>query len=81
MRAAPGSFRYGTCVARLDDSFSLNDALTGGSRPATIGRYGDAALRSTSGNFVLLAAKHGLDRRDIPFHLLCAGGSARGRFR
>ncbi len=50
-----------------DDTFGDHDALTGGSTPGSNAeRYGDAGLRSTFGNFVLLASKHGLDKRDIP---------------
>ena len=50
-----------------DDTCGHHDALTGGSTPGSNAeRYGDASLRSTYGNFILLAAKHGLDKRDIP---------------
>ncbi len=50
-----------------DDTYGHHDALSGGSTPGSNAeRYGDASLRSTFGNFVLLAAKHGLDKRDIP---------------
>lgn len=50
-----------------DDTFGRNDALTGGSSAATNGTtYGDSTLRNTRDNFILLAAKHGLTKRDIP---------------
>lgn len=50
-----------------DDSYGRNDALTGGSTSATNAeKYGDGGLRNTRDNFILLAAKHGLTKRDIP---------------
>ena len=68
-----------------DDTCGHHDALTGGSTPGSNAeRYGDAALRSTYGNFVLLAAKHGLDKRDIPpcvTFFAPVGVDAEGRFR
>ncbi|MBI1260814.1 MAG: DUF1989 domain-containing protein [Rhizobiales bacterium] len=49
-----------------DDRFGRHDALTGGSTAQTNEtKYGDKALRSTRGNFILLASKHGLSRADI----------------
>lgn len=50
-----------------DDSFGFNDALAGGSTSRTNEeKYGNAALRNTRDNFILLAAKHGLSKRDVP---------------
>ena len=50
-----------------DDTFGRNDALAGGSTPlSNEQKYGDATLRSTRGNFILLAAKHGLSKADVP---------------
>ncbi|ABS63505.1 conserved hypothetical protein [Parvibaculum lavamentivorans DS-1] len=50
-----------------DDSFGFNDALAGGSTAQTNKeKYGDEALRNTRDNFILLAAKHGLGKRDVP---------------
>lgn len=50
-----------------DDTYGRNDALAGGSTAATNAeKYGDTPLRSTRDNFILLAAKHGLTKRDIP---------------
>lgn len=50
-----------------DDSFGFNDALAGGSTARTSeAKYGNAALRNTRDNFILLAAKHGLSKRDLP---------------
>lgn len=50
-----------------DDTFGRNDALAGGSTAASnAGKYGDGARRNSRDNFILLAAKHGLDKRDIP---------------
>lgn len=50
-----------------DDSYGRHDALAGGSTASTnAAKYGDASLRSTRGNFILLAAKHGLSKIDIP---------------
>ena len=68
-----------------DDTFGHNDALTGGSTPATNEeRYGDATLRNTRNNFILLASKNGLDKRDVPPCLTLfapVGVDAQGRFR
>lgn len=68
-----------------DDTYGRHDALTGGSTPGSNEeRYGDATLRSTRGNFVLLASKHGLDKRDIPpcvTFFAPVGVDALGRFR
>lgn len=50
-----------------DDSFGFNDALAGGSTARTNEeKYGNGALRNTRDNFILLAAKHGLSKRDVP---------------
>lgn len=50
-----------------DDTYGRNDALVGGSTAETnASKYGTGALRNTRDNFILLAAKHGLDKRDIP---------------
>lgn len=50
-----------------DDTYGFHDALTGGSSPLTNAeKYCDATLRNTRENFLLLAAKHGLGRADIP---------------
>lgn len=50
-----------------DDTFEKHDAVAGGSTPFTNEeKYGDASLRSTRGNFILLSAKYGLSKRDIP---------------
>ena len=50
-----------------DDSYGHHDALAGGSTAFTnAAKYDDASLRSTRGNFILLAAKHGLSKTDIP---------------
>lgn len=49
-----------------DDTCGAHDALTGGSTALTNSeRYGDAHLRNTRDNFILLAAKHGLSKADI----------------
>jgi len=49
-----------------DDSYGFHDALVGGSsKPTNIEKYGDAELRNTRDNFILLAAKHGLTKTDI----------------
>jgi uncharacterized protein len=67
-----------------DDSFCHNDALTGGSTPASNEeRYGDATLRNTRDNFILIASKNGLDKRDVaPCLTLFApvGVDGEGRF-
>jgi len=68
-----------------DDTYGRNDALTGGSsRTSNAARYGDAALRNTRDNLILLASKHGLDKRDIPPCLTLfapVGVDGEGRFR
>lgn len=68
-----------------DDTYGRNDALTGGSsRTTNAVRYGDASLRNTRDNFILLASKHGLDKRDIPPCLTLfapVGVDGEGRFR
>ena len=48
------------------DNGALNDPVLGGSTPQSNARkYGAAALRSATENFVLAAGKHGLGPRDI----------------
>lgn len=68
-----------------DDTYGRNDALTGGSsRTTNAARYGDAALRNARDNFILLASKNGLDKRDIPPCLTLfapVGVDGEGRFR
>ena len=50
-----------------DDTFGLHDAVAGGSTAhSNAEKYGDAAPRNTRDNFILLAAKHGLSKRDLP---------------
>jgi len=49
----------------VEDSSGANDALTGGSTPATVAQYDDPRLRNTRENMILAAAKLGLDRRDL----------------
>jgi urea carboxylase-associated protein 2 len=54
-------------VSITDDSYGRHDALAGGSSAFTnAAKYGDAALRNTRDNFILLASKHGLSKADIP---------------
>ena len=54
-------------AAVADDTFGHHDAIAGGSTAATnVEKYGDAMLRNTRDNFILLAAKHGLSKADIP---------------
>ncbi|MFZ3033881.1 MAG: urea amidolyase associated protein UAAP1 [Parvibaculum sp.] len=54
-------------ASMTDDTYGHHDALAGGSNAATnIAKYGDDGLRHTRGNFILLAAKHGLSKLDIP---------------
>jgi len=54
-------------ASMTDDTFGHHDALAGGSNAATNrAKYGDDGLRHTRGNFILLAAKHGLSKVDIP---------------
>ncbi|HAC60184.1 MAG TPA: urea carboxylase [Rhodobiaceae bacterium] len=68
-----------------DDTYGRNDALTGGSSKMTNGaRYGNPSLRNTRDNFILLAAKNGLDKRDVPPCLTLfapVGVDGEGRFR
>lgn len=68
-----------------DDSYGRNDALAGGSSQASnADKYGNAALRNTRDNFILLASKHGLDKRDVPPCLTLfapVGVDGAGRFR
>ncbi|MDZ4379883.1 MAG: DUF1989 domain-containing protein [Parvibaculum sp.] len=68
-----------------DDTYGRNDALAGGSSQATnADKYGNAALRNTRDNFILLASKNGLDKRDIPPCLTLfapVGVDGAGRFR
>lgn len=50
-----------------DDTFGRHDAIAGGSTAATNAqKYADTTLRNTRDNFILLAAKHGLSKADIP---------------
>ncbi|MEN6544032.1 urea amidolyase associated protein UAAP1 [Parvibaculum sp.] len=50
-----------------DDTFGHHDAIAGGSTAATnAAKYDDPTLRNTRDNFILLAAKHGLSKADIP---------------
>ncbi|MEQ8268798.1 MAG: DUF1989 domain-containing protein [Parvibaculum sp.] len=67
-----------------DDTYGRNDALTGGSTARTnAAKYGDANLRNTRDNFILLAAKFGLTKRDLaPCFTLFApvGVDGAGRF-
>lgn len=50
-----------------DDTYGRHDALAGGSSAITdLKKYGDASGRNTRDNFILLAAKHGLCKKDIP---------------
>ncbi|WP_342709296.1 urea amidolyase associated protein UAAP1 [Bradyrhizobium sp. B124] len=49
-----------------EDSSAAHDAVVGGSTAATnLAKYGEGSFRNTSDNFVLAAAKLGLDRRDV----------------
>lgn len=49
-----------------EDSSAAHDAVVGGSTAATNqARYGDGNLCNTRDNFILAAAKLGLDRRDV----------------
>ncbi|KAA3511429.1 urea amidolyase associated protein UAAP1 [Agrobacterium rosae] len=50
----------------IEDSSGAHDCLVGGSNAATNARYDGIQLRDTRDNFVKLAMKIGLDRRDIP---------------
>lgn len=50
-----------------DDTFGRHDAIAGGSTAVTNAeKYADPTLRNTRDNFILLAAKHGLSKADIP---------------
>ena len=50
----------------IEDTSGAHDTLAGGSTAATNdARYGAGATRNTRDNFVLAAAKLGLDRRDV----------------
>jgi urea carboxylase-associated protein 2 len=50
-----------------DDTSGRHDALAGGSTAfSNAEKYGDASLRNTRDNFILLASKHGLAKADIP---------------
>ncbi|WP_320198995.1 urea amidolyase associated protein UAAP1 [Agrobacterium sp. rho-13.3] len=49
-----------------EDSSGAHDCLVGGSNAATNARYQGTLLRDTRDNFIKLAMKIGLDRRDIP---------------
>lgn len=54
-------------ASMTDDTYGRHDALTGGSTPlSNYEKYQQAGLRSTRDNFILLAAKHGLSKIDIP---------------
>ncbi|MCP1836213.1 urea carboxylase-associated protein 2 [Bradyrhizobium sp. USDA 4532] len=49
-----------------EDSSAAHDAVVGGSTAATnVAKYGDGNFRNTRDNFILAAAKLGLDRRDV----------------
>ena len=49
-----------------EDSSAAHDAVVGGSTAATnLAKYGEGSFRNTRDNFVLAAAKLGLDRRDV----------------
>lgn len=51
----------------VEDTTGFHDALVGGSTAASNrARYGEKVLRNTRDNFILAAAKLGLDKRDIP---------------
>ncbi|MCM2473436.1 DUF1989 domain-containing protein [Rhizobium sp. CG5] len=50
-----------------EDSSGAHDCLMGGSTAASnAARYGDAKTRNTRDNFVIVANKLGLDKRDLP---------------
>ncbi len=50
-----------------DDTYGRHDALAGGSSALTnLRKFGDASGRNTRDNFILIAAKHGLGKVDIP---------------
>ncbi|MGY3530361.1 urea amidolyase associated protein UAAP1 [Bradyrhizobium sp. USDA 4452] len=49
-----------------EDTSAAHDAVVGGSTAATnLAKYGDGNFRNTRDNFLLAAAKLGLDRRDV----------------
>lgn len=50
----------------VEDTSGMHDALVGGSTAASNRKYAGTGLRNTRDNFVLAAAKLGLDKRDIP---------------
>ncbi|WP_076865484.1 urea amidolyase associated protein UAAP1 [Bradyrhizobium mercantei] len=53
-------------LAITEDTSAAHDAVVGGSTAATNrANYGDGSLRNTRENFILAAAKLGLDRRDV----------------
>ncbi|NEV00010.1 urea amidolyase associated protein UAAP1 [Bradyrhizobium uaiense] len=53
-------------LAITEDTSAAHDAVVGGSTAATIqANYGDGNFRNTRDNFILAAAKLGLDRRDV----------------
>ncbi|MCX5479760.1 DUF1989 domain-containing protein [Kaistia geumhonensis] len=50
----------------VEDTTGAHDTIVGGSTPASnLRKYGQADLRSTRGNMLLAAAKHGLGLRDL----------------
>ncbi|MDL2401648.1 urea amidolyase associated protein UAAP1 [Rhizobium mayense] len=49
-----------------EDTSGAHDCLVGGSNASSNARYQESNLRDTRDNFVKLAMKAGLDRRDIP---------------
>ncbi|MGY3692874.1 urea carboxylase-associated protein 2 [Bradyrhizobium sp. USDA 3240] len=50
----------------IEDSSAAHDAVVGGSTAATNqAKYGEGNFRNTRDNFILAAAKLGLDRRDV----------------
>lgn len=66
-----------------EDSSGAHDCLAGGSNAATNARYRRDGLRDTRDNFIKLAMKLGLDRRDIPAVLMLFAPvrvDAEGRF-
>ncbi|MCC8982616.1 urea amidolyase associated protein UAAP1 [Bradyrhizobium acaciae] len=53
-------------LAITEDTSAAHDAVVGGSSAATNqAKYGDGSFRNTRENFILAAAKLGLDRRDV----------------
>ncbi|MDO8420927.1 MAG: DUF1989 domain-containing protein [Parvibaculum sp.] len=54
-------------VSITDDTYGQHDALAGGSSAFTnLKKFDDTSGRNTRDNFILLAAKHGLGKSDIP---------------